>query len=514
MFGSPHASFTKVTSKKNRVKKSKDETVKNEVLKIIPQESTRINAATIRPRDQDVKDNYKPATSDIIKDSDMTNTLTASEATFTQTADDFPALPGGVKSVPIISSDSNAQIMPACAWAKVVTKASDIKIDNTDITGDVAGPADDVDAAKSDLGGDVKSEENINNELCDNVDEVAVIDYEVPKYGEQSEDSDEVKTVVDEATEYKNNNNCDEDVNNTKVEVITVEDEFEKKETNKNSPVVIFSENNQDWTSSEFTFGFDINEELVGNANPDVVAAGQDSQQYWPEQCDQAAAPMSQLSSIDSVDNAILSFGAAGSDMRPLIVGVPVGVPIPVSSCQMPFQFYPGVVHPGYPPVYGMPFPQAVPLEDDNDMMPEKIIPGEHNLEDHTISPESGISSSSPLSWQHDSSPSLPTGQHPRSLPLASQVTESLSNWSGHHSDDESTVGPGWATQMEAESEESAVGQDSGLSTSDNSNTSASNLKKTEKFNFVEIVNFISNSWTVVAEDTNVQVFNVGAGAN
>jgi len=512
VFGSPHASFTKVTSKKNRVKKTKDETVKNEVLKIVPQESTRINAANIRPRDHDIKDNYKPATSDINKDSDLVNTLTASEATFIQTAEDFPALGGGVKSVPIISNDSNAQIMPACAWAKVVTKASDIKIDNTDNTGDMAGNV--AETPKSDHGGEVTSDDNKNNEqLCDELDEAAVIDYEVPKYGEPSEeDSDEVKTVADEeeATENNNNNNCDEDV---KVEVITIEDEFEKKETNKNSPVVIFSEKNQDWTSSEFTFGFDINEELIGNVNPEVDATGQDSQHYWQEQCDQVQAPMSQLSSIDSVDNAILSFGAAGSDMRPLIVGVPVGVPIPVSSCQMPYQFYPGMVHPGYPPVYGMPYPQPVPLEDDNELMPEKMIPGEHNLEDHTISPESGISSSSPLSWQHDSSPSLPAGQHTRSLPLASQVSESLSNWSGHHSDDESTLGPGWATQVEAE--ENPACQDSGLSSSDNSNASGiNNRKKTEKFNFVEIVNFISNSWSVVSEDTNVQVFNVGAGAN
>merc|ERR1719282_2211457 len=182
------------------------------------------------------------------------------------------------------------------------------------------------------------------------------------------------------------------------------------------------------------------------------------------------------------MDNAILSFGAAGPvpmagpqdpAMRPLIVGVPVGVPFPVTGFY-PHQMIPGGPVPPYPQVYNIPFPHQMSAEEDHEIMAEK------NLEDHTISPESGISSSSPLSWQPDSSPSLPTGQHPRSLPLASQVTESLSNWSGHHSDDESTVGPGWATQMEAESEESAVGQDSGLSTSDNSNTSASNLKKTE----------------------------------
>ena len=51
------------------------------------------------------------------------------------------------------------------------------------------------------------------------------------------------------------------------VKVIKTENEFDRKETNKISPVVIFSEDVQDWTSSEFSFGFDVKEELVANTN-------------------------------------------------------------------------------------------------------------------------------------------------------------------------------------------------------------------------------------------------------
>ena len=138
---------------------------------------------------------------------------------------------------------------------------------------------------------------------------------------------------------------------------------------------------------------------------------------------------------------------------------------------------------------------------EDHELMAEKMAAnGAAEAEDQTISPESGISSSSPLSWQPDSSPSLPAPgcYRDRNLPLVSQVSESLSNWSGHGSDhDEDTTigGPGWATQVE-QAEVDSSGQDSGLGTN-----------KTEKFNFLEIVNFVSDSWSSVTEDNSVQVF-------
>merc|ERR1719282_601746 len=202
------------------------------------------------------------------------------------------------------------------------------------------------------------------------------------------------------------------------------------------------------------------------------------------------------------MDNAILSFGAAGPvpmagpqdpAMRPLIVGVPVGVPFPVTGFY-PHQMIPGGPVPPYPQVYNIPFPHQMSAEEDHEIMAEK------NLEDHTISPESGISSSSPLSWQPDSSPSLPAPgcYRDRNLPLVSQVSESLSNWSGHGSDhdEDTTIGPGWATQVEQAETVDSSGQDSGLGTN-----------KTEKFNFLEIVNFVSDSWSSVTEDNSVQVF-------
>ena len=186
--------------------------------------------------------------------------------------------------------------------------------------------------------------------------------------------------------------------------------------------------------------------------------------------------------------------------MRPLIVGVPVGVPFPVPG------YYP---HPGmiqgapvapYPQVYNMaPFPHQVTAEEDHEIMAEK------NLEDNTISPESGISSSSPLSWQPDSSPSLPVTDAQSHIPLASQVSQSLSQWPGHASDHEDSEAAGWATQVEAE-----VDTTKGRVAAQQPPVQEENQhNKTEKFNHAEIVNYISRSWSSVSEDDDVQVFRV-----
>ena len=143
-----------------------------------------------------------------------------------------------------------------------------------------------------------------------------------------------------------------------------------------------------------------------------------------------------------------------------------------------------------------------------------------YNIWQHNIA---GISSSSPLSWHQDHHPPAEADE----TQLASQVRESLSNWSGHVSDDETVSagghssggghGPGWATQVETELYTSGnSGQDSGVASDQSVSTATTGTsvnKKTEQFNFVEIVNFISNSWSNVSGDTNVQVFN-GVGAN
>ena len=132
--------------------------------------------------------------------------------------------------------------------------------------------------------------------------------------------------------------------------------------------------------------------------------------------------------------------------------------------------------------------------------------------EDATISPESGISSSSPLSWQPDASPSLAAAPGcyptPGPGPLVSQVSKSLSNWKGHGSDHEEE-GPGWATQVDMEQDN---GQDSGLAASDHSLSSLKS-RKTERFNIGEIVHFISDSWSSVSGDSSIPVFSAAKEA-
>merc|ERR1719430_1812891 len=114
----------------------------------------------------------------------------------------------------------------------------------------------------------------------------------------------------------------------------------------------------------------------------------------------------------------------------------------------------------------------------------------------HTISPESGISSASPLSWQPDSSPSLAVGganyhahETNDSPPLVNHVNESLSGWQRHSpnsspsNSSRNSPGPGWATQVDIslakdqdKCEDSVQDNDSGLA----SETSSIELK--EKF--------------------------------
>jgi hypothetical protein len=141
-----------------------------------------------------------------------------------------------------------------------------------------------------------------------------------------------------------------------------------------------------------------------------------------------------------------------------------------------------------------------VTAEEDHEIMAEK------NLEDNTISPESGISSSSPLSWQQDPSPSLPATDAQSHIPLASQVSQSLSQWPGHASDHEDSEAAGWATQVEAE-----VDTSKGRVTAQQPPVQEENQhNKTEnKFNHAEIVNFVSRSWSNVSEDDEVQVYRV-----
>ena len=516
-------------SKKNRVKKAKDEGVREAP---VPQEAAQRSYSAPWPRESDVERSERRevrAVSSSVSSSDVTDSVAEKNSVSEPVpaapppnlANDFPALPGGGKKAHIkkssskIPEENNAQSLP-CTWSKVVNKASDIAVDNTGASND-----------HEDNNKDLCSEQNdktitVINE-CDEIK--AVIDSDVPKESEEVDDSDDADTVVS-VTNNPNDItlNCDEDVPIDITEVVATEEEFDRKETNKEKPIVIFSENPQEWKSAEidFGFGFDVDEDLVARAamaapaedNVEFVAAPPPQPQPAPAQFWHGA-----MDSMDNIamDNAILSFGAAGPvphdpAMRPLIVGVPVGVPIPVTGFY-PHQMVAGAPVLQYPPIYNIPFPHQMSAEEDHEIMAEKMIGGDRNHEDHTISPESGISSSSPLSWQPDSSPSLPAASKCH-LPLASQVSQSLSQWPGHASDHEDTEpAPGWATQVEAEVDTSG-GQDSGLASGNSSSSSAQGPhqnKKTEKFNFVEIVNFISNTWSNVSEDTNVQVFSAKA---
>jgi len=122
--------------------------------------------------------------------------------------------------------------------------------------------------------------------------------------------------------------------------------------------------------------------------------------------------------------------------------------------------------------------------------------------EHHTISPESGISSASPLSWQPDASPSAAAGgfaDH-QSPPLLNHVTESLSGWARSTSPSpSSSPTPAWE-QEKAAPEAAGVDNDSGVA----SETSSVEARRSEKFNLGEIVNFVSASWDSVARDATV----------
>ena len=47
------------------------------------------------------------------------------------------------------------------------------------------------------------------------------------------------------------------------------------------------------------------------------------------------------------------------------------------------------MLHPGLPPVFGLPYPHPLGAGNNDEMMEEKVI-SDQNIEDHTISPESG----------------------------------------------------------------------------------------------------------------------------
>eukprot|EP00090_Calanus_glacialis_P001644 TRINITY_DN11182_c0_g1_i1.p1 TRINITY_DN11182_c0_g1~~TRINITY_DN11182_c0_g1_i1.p1 ORF type:complete len:899 (+),score=293.78 TRINITY_DN11182_c0_g1_i1:966-3662(+) len=577
---SPNMSFTKVTSKKHRTKRTKDETGKPPPGPPAP--DGRRAGYALRSRDTPSvsmsREQTSSPTESIISQGEQNIAAKQSVERETQqpglesqnfpklVKDDFPALPGG--------GESQAPVL-ASAWNRGVAKSSDniVTIENSvtkdeeevfvDVTGSSkvenkedskANEASDVEAV---IDCDVPSDSTDQNGQVNDINDF--VDESEEKDNSDVEEETETITKTDiyaDLTNFPNEGEVDLDKDDVSVidnfEVVTSEDEFNRRKADNSAAVVIFSEADQDWGSAEFTFGFDVNEDLVANTNTvPVVETSQHPQQMWA-----MPGSMGQLTPIDTVDGAILSFG--GPDPMRMIVPVAVGVPVPVNNLGElgehlpPLPFYPhhqfpnGAVIPPFG-TYGLPYGHQLPPQgvhpvhhyhgEEQELDTEKDVE-DNTGEDQTISPESGISSASPLSWQPDSSPSLPAPgsyPHPRDtgrdipapLPLVSQVSQSLSNWQGHSvhdssDSDRSSPAPGWATQVEFEEFRVAEGEDAIKESSDKTNDSGlasenslleKDLKdsKLEKFNLGEIVNFISSSWSSVSQDSSVSVFSAGS---
>lgn len=559
---SPNTSFTKVTNKKHRAKRSRDDTGKPPPDPPAP--DGRRSGYVQRSRDtynSASRENVLSPTEPFINKGEPKFTFKESDEINTSDIqifpklekDEFPALPGvGVSQTPVLLS----------AWTKAVTKSSDNPEHNKCIVSKDNEVIVDIESVPDTVNSPVKQGDP-EPKAHEASDLEAVIDCDVPSDSKDQNDSVFVSDLVEsEVNDSEKVPDLDVDINKDtlndyseddtsavdgcisnrdNIEVITSEDEFNKRKADNSAPVVILSEKDQDWTSAEFTFGFDVNEDLVANTctHPPPEPNQQPSMWTMP-------TPVGPLTPIDTVDGAILSFG--GPETMRMIVPVAVGVPVPVSMGELgehipQLSFYPpqypnGPVIPSFRPFdlsYSHPLgAQSEVLhhsfEDKTGIDTEKDA--EDNIEDQTISPESGISSSSPLSWQPDSSPSLPApGAYPHAIeggrdttPLVSQVSQSLSNWQGHsvHSDasdsDRSSPTPGWATQVEVENnangdetkESGEKNNDSGLA-SETSITSSGKEAKVEQFNLGEIVNFISSSWSSVSQDSSVAVFSAAS---
>jgi len=342
------------------------------------------------------------------------------------------------------------------------------------------------------------------------------------------------------------------------VEVVLDEDEFDRATSSRHPPVMILGQNAEDWQSSEFTFGFDVNEELLARSLRGDLTPVPDH--YSPLQ-----AP---LTPIDTVDAAILSFGdpdPTGTRTQPLLVGVPVAVPV---SSMSHYTAYPGFAAPAVtlpaPFPHYIAAPYVVPITPSST---QHYAPGDHDqktqndelAEVQTVSPESGISSASPLSWQPDSSPSLgpapcspghAPGSYPRHAPRSSgsilhHVNESLENWSGpdssecsgssrdspvsvsacpHDNNNEDNdvtqesqemtqmtdvtktggggsskvTPPSWASQVDM-----SLGEPTGEEEDDMSENTLGKMssRQDDKFNYDQIVKYISESWTSVSKE-------------
>lgn len=590
--------FTKVT-KKHRGKRSKDEVAPGKSQPQASQElSRRTSGYALRSRDVQPtapavirleSSSSEPAIQSSANIPPVTVPSLNLENNFPKLArDDFPALPGGKEvSTPVLPSawarvatSNPKEVAPQAAESVVVITNDNNTVQEIEDKIELIEEKDsdkDASDSKAVINCDVPINSDINN--CNEPqDDDPVVDIELSSDDKISAESDNNVSAEENesiANEFPCVDNGDIDLsdgekteteefiesNDKDIEVVISEDEFNKKKADNSAPVVILGESDQDWKSSEFSFGFDVNHDLVAGSGQESevnrveMVQEETLHQQIPGSYYASMGPGAPLTPIDTVDGAILSFGGPESaGLRPLIVGVPVGVPVPVSVGAS------GAIHPAalhyFPPPFphfSLPFPVAGPVpnhfqdHEEPELASQDIVQedeqektGSDHQEHQTISPESGISSASPLSWQPDSSPSLAApGSYPHphhtSPPLVNHVNQSLSGWQGHsassspaNSSRNSPTPPGWATQVEnfsfndkleknnnyspslkdrkgiEMSEDHEEEQDSGLSMETGQNNSQ---ELREKFNLGEIVTFISSSWSNVSKDSSLQVY-------
>ena len=253
-----------------------------------------------------------------------------------------------------------------------------------------------------------------------------------------------------------------------KFEVVTSEDEFNKRKANNSAPLVILAEKYQDWGSAEFSFGFEVNEDLVVGAGKET-AAGFDSQLL--------SSNKMQMSSIDSLDDAILSF--CGPDK---------------------LNDYTFITDEALDPIFtNMHKKSSSQISVDNHVYESGPHASEFNNPSHASSAIQYIS------FETASSTPFTSDQSESTMVSSSNDT----NVSSAH---------GWATQVEMESERYLENEvlgspdklnDSGLASESSDSCMDREYKDddVDKFNLKEILHYISDSWSLISKDGSVEVF-------
>jgi len=253
-----------------------------------------------------------------------------------------------------------------------------------------------------------------------------------------------------------------------KFEVVTSEDEFNKRKANNSAPLIILADEYQDWGSAEFSFGFEVNEDLVVGAGKETTAAF-DSHLL--------SSSKMQMSSIDSLDDAILSF--CGPDK---------------------LNDYTFKTDEALDPIFTNMHKMSSPQISDDDHLYDS---GPHVSEFNN--PSHASSAIQYISFETASSTPFTSDQSESTMVSSSNDT----NVSSAH---------GWATQVEMASERYLENEvlgspdklnDSGLASESSDSCMDREYKDddVDKFNLKEILHYISDSWSLISKDGSVEVF-------